>query len=188
MALSGGGDRSWLKPLKPNGHLNEDTPEGADIAGTHKGFYGGLNVANPEPGFTYQWIRNDPRDIYLARQRGWSVVDCNGPDKPAYMLAGNESDAPTQLDTAGVFKDIIFVRMPEDKHRRLHEETRLQSEAQLRGGTDAFLDGASDAESATGHTDRGRVPTRMARSEHGLQAQQDGETVRLDSQSGILQE
>ena len=190
MAMQGGGDRTWLKPMSPNGSFNERTDDDAEIVGCHKGFYGGLNIANPEPGFTYQWIRNDPRDVYLARQRGWQAVDTEGTDKPAFMLGinGDDSETPTQLDTAAVFQDILLVRMPEETHQRINEELREKAKAQLRNGTDAFLDGADAAEMATGRTERGRLPTRMARAEHGLQAQQDGETVRLESQGGILQD
>ncbi len=188
MAMQGGGDRSWLKPMAPNGSFNEDSPEGADIVGCHKGFYAGLNIANPEAGYAYQWIRNDPRDIFTARQRGWNVVDTSGSDKPAFMLVTDGEEMPTQLDSSGVYQDIVLVRITEDQHEKLNQSVRERADSQLRDGTDAFLDGASEAEMATGRTARGRVPTRMARSEHGLQAQQDGETVRIESQRGILQD
>ena len=51
--ISGGGAREWLQPQDSDGNLRPNDAE-LDIRGSHKGFYTGLNVVNPQAGMEYQ--------------------------------------------------------------------------------------------------------------------------------------
>lgn len=168
--LGGGGDRSWLATQKPDGcNQLENTTTGASIQGSHKGFYTGLNASNPRPGFRYLWERNTPQSVFLARQRGWEVVSMEDSDAPAFaqgLYDDNDSDRPTPLDTSGVFQDVVYMRTPIERYRRMREETANEARRIMEGSTQDFLDGASSAEMATGQTKRGYLPTRIARNDH----------------------
>jgi len=129
--------------------------------------------------------------MFLARQRGWELVSSEDDDMPAFkagMTSNEDSDTPTQLDTSNVFQDIVFVRIREARHHETRERIREENRARLSGGAQDYLDQASPAERATGRTDRGYLPTRLARSEHGLQVRQDGEVISTEGPEGILKD
>ena len=177
--LGGGGDRSWLTTQKPDGtNQLEHTTTGARVQGCHKGYYAGLNGANMRPGTRYRWERNVPQAVYLARQRGWQVVELTDDDAPAFaqgLYDDNDSDRPTPLDTAGVFQDIVYMRTPIENYRRLREDNLREARRIREGSTEEFLQGATDQEMATGQTSRGYLPTRLARSDHGSVIERFGE-------------
>ena len=180
--MGGGGDRSWLATQKPDGSNQlETTTTGARIQGSHTGFYTALNAANPSPGIRYMWERNKPQTIFLARQKGWEIVNANDSDAPAFMQGlydDNDSDRPTPLDTVGVFQDVVYMRTPIENYRRIREETAQRARAIMEGGTQDFLDGAGPAEMGTGQTNRGYLPTRIARNDHTAVMETGDGTVR----------
>jgi hypothetical protein len=190
--MQGGGNRQWLAPLDQTGNqTGYDSVDGAHIVGQHKGFYAGLNVANPRPGFSYQWIRSDPREVFLARQRGWQVVNTTDEDGPAFthgLYQDDDSDTPTPLDTTGVFQDVVMVRISEGNLRKIEDEHKRLNEIQMSGGTEEFLQGASGAERATGHTQRGYMPTRLARTDHSTTVREGDEVKATIPMGGIVKE
>ncbi len=177
MGIGGGGDRSWLTPLRPDGNLRHDTHGvNAEIRGGHRGFYAGLNSGNPRPGFQYGWGHNDPSQTLMARQRGWQVVQQGDEDGPAYRFGGgyDSTDTPTPLDTADVFQDIIYMRIPEHKLRVLREEEQRRAEQMLHGGgASAYINAADEAEIIAGH---GKA-TRFARRDHQTQIRRGSEVL-----------
>lgn len=192
MALGGGGNRQWLAPLDyESNQTGYDSPDGARIVGGHSGFYAGLNVANPRPGFSYQWIRSDPRDVFLARQRGWQVVNTSDEDSPAYaqgLYQDDDSDTPTPLDTTGVFQDVVMVRISDENLRRIQNEIKTMNRIQMEGGTEEYLQGASEAERQTGYTQRGYMPTRLARRDHSTTVREGDEVKATIPMGGIVRE
>lgn len=148
--LGGGGDRSWLTPLTPDGDRPTDDPEGGHITGTHTGHYFGLNGRNMRPGYHYEWLNAKPNEVMLARHRGFELVRAGDDDSPV-VAAGlrelqDESDTPTPLDTSHTFQDVVYARIPEDKLRAIKDADRRKSEEMLRGGADAYVAGATPEE------------------------------------------
>lgn len=186
--LGGGGNREMLRPLTPRGTIQHDLSD-TEIIGNHKGVFGGLNVANPQPGFAYQWERNTPRDLFLARQRGWQVVQTGDPDGAAWQLTDEvDSDRPTPLDTSDVFNDVVLVRTPEDNYRRLIEERLEANRTQLSNSDGHFLDGATDAERSTGHRQGQSVATRWASREHSTNLMEGDVVKDTVAPRGIIRE
>lgn len=192
-SMGGGGNRRWLATQKPDGSNQlGTTTTGARIQGSHTGFYTGLNAANPQPGQRYMWERNVPQAVFLARQRGWEIVNANDSDAPAFLQGlydDNDSDRPTPLDTTGVFQDVVYMRTPIENYRRIREETAKQARRIMEGSTQDFLDGASPDEMATGQTKRGYLPTRIARNDHTAVVETGDGTVRSQvPMRGIVKE
>lgn len=188
--LQGGGDRGWLVPLRADGR-SQQREDAVDVVGCHRGDYAGLNVANPQPGYEYQWGNNRPQSVLGARARGWTPVRDGDPDCPAYELVdeyNDSTDTPTQLDTIKPFGGLILLRTPVENLRRLHEDHDKESAARLQGSAEGYLQGASYEEQALGRSHEGKyLPTRFARREHGTTVQEGDEVVR-QYRTGIFQE
>lgn len=186
--MGGGGDRSLLRYLKFDGNLDHDDSD-TEIVGSHKGVYAGLNVANPQPGWRYQWEVRSPRDVQLARQRGWQVIAQDDPEGAAWQLASDyDSDLPSQLDSSDVYQDVVLMKMPEHKYRSLLEQRVRENQERLTGSDTAFLDGVSEAEASSAHSGGRRVATRWATREHSTAVKQGDETVSTHAPTGIIRE
>lgn len=190
--MGGGGSRRWLATLKPDGMPQFETTTGARVHGSHKGFYAGLNAANPRPGFRYMWERKDASALFLARQRGWEIVRMDDSDAPAFLQGlydESDSSRPTPLDTAGVFQDVVYMRTPVANYRRIREEVAEVARAKMEGKTRAFLEGAGPDEMATGRTKRGYMSTRVAREDHSAVVETlDGQVRGQVPMRGIVKE
>ncbi len=77
-----GGSRELLTEMKPNGSRNFESPVG-DIVGTHTGFYVGLNLHNPRPGYHYEWGNNRASYRLINRQKGFEMIAASDDDAPA---------------------------------------------------------------------------------------------------------
>ncbi len=173
---SGGGAQEWLQELTPEGNIV--TEGDLDIRGCHKGFYTGLNVVNPQPGFEYQWPLNNLRSIQLARQRGWRQVQGDDPEMAGFRTSimgdHDDSDQVTPLDTSDVFQDVVLMRIPSEQLGEIREGQANDRKASLQGGgTSAYLHGARHDEIMSGH---GRT-TRFAHAHHGVELTEGGQVV-----------
>jgi hypothetical protein len=138
-------------------------PNPEDITGCHTGHYYGLNISGARPGFSYQWLNRKPNEVAVARHKGFVLVNDGDSDSPAYMAGmeeyQDESDTPTPLDTSQVFQDVVLARIPTERLRQLEDANRERSERMLRGGTAAYVAGATPEELETDPDGR---PTRFA--------------------------
>lgn len=188
MGLSGGGDRSELRPLRRDGSVDHDLA-GRHIVGNHKGQFGAFNIVDPRHGTVHQF--GTRRDVLSARQRGWWVADPEADGKPAYMLAGNYvSDLPSpQVAGDTMYPEYIHLVTSEENFRRLMDEQQARNLEAMRSGGSDFLQGVSAEEFETGRGEGGRhVPTRFATRDHGTFLTQDGRTVEQITPRGILRE
>jgi S1-C subfamily serine protease len=188
--IQGGGDRSWLIRQQADGTRKTDS-RGARVVGNHRGFYEGLNIRNPQPGYRYQWASIDPRDQYSSKLKGWEIVSDGDPDSPAYKAGldgGDYQVATGSTDTANVFKDVVLVRTSEENYRRLQAQVQARSLAAMEDNSDAFLQGASPEELATGNTNQGQVQTRLARADHATVRREGGQITEQIRPQGIMRE
>lgn len=187
MAISGGGDRSELRPLRRDGHIDHDI-SGATVVGNHKGQFAGFNIVNPRPGTVHQF--GTRRDILSARQRGWWIADPSEDGRPAYeVMADYVSESGTPVDqSGGLYPEYIHLVTTEENYRRLMLEHLDRSKQQL-DPTSAFLENVSHDEYQTGRTAEGKhVSTRFAMRDHGTQLMMGEEVVEQLTPRGVLRE
>lgn len=186
MGLSGGDDRSQLRPLRPDGSIDHEMA-GHHVVGNHKGDYAGFNIADPRPGTVHQW--GGSRDVYGARQRGWWVADPEVDGRPATDLVHlHRSDTPSQDQYTSVYPDMVHLVTTEENYRRLMEEQAAASRAQLGESGSDFLGNVSEDEYLTGRTERGFVSTRFATRDHGTTRMQGDRVLEHFAPRGILRE
>ena len=180
--LGGGGDRSWLTPLTPEGNRQTDSPVGGDITGCHTGFCFGLNVRGAKENYSYQWLNRKPNEVAVARMKGFVLVRDGDSDSPAYMAGmedlQDESDTPTSLDTSQVFQDVVLARIPTERLRALKDDEGEKAKRALRGGAAAFVAGATPEELATDPSGRPTrfVPRQGQYGSHSISFKEDNET------------
>jgi len=178
MSMSGGRNNFKYSPVREDGRtrMYDNVSSEIDIIGVHTGDFAGLNIVNPQPGFHYQWVKNDPTARMTEAQKGGRPVHAGDQDHPAYELGlvYDESDSPTPLDTAQVYKDVVLMRYPEEaiaKRRAENEERALQAVSKA---DQSYLQGASAAELASGQGQR----TRFAERRHNLSMKDESGAVR----------
>lgn len=175
--LGGGRSNFAMTPVRHDGRSRKFERIGdIDIVGSHTGDYVGLNVANPQGGQVYQWVRNDSTARMIEMQKGGQPVLQGDPEFPAYQLglSDDDSDRPTALDTATVFKDVVLFRYTEDNMAERHRQDAQRAEQAISRAGDQFLHGASPAELASSQGSR----TRFARREHTLNMRDESGSVR----------
>jgi len=188
MALSGGGDRSELRPLRRDGHIDHDI-SGATVVGNHKGQFAGFNIVDPRPGTVHQF--GTRRDILSARQRGWWIADPSEDGRPAYeVMADYVSESGTPVDqSGGLYPEYIHLVTTEENYRRLMAEQVDKSRAQLDPSAGGFLENVSHDEYQTGRTSEGKhLSTRFAMRDHGTQLMMGEEVVEQLTPRGVLRE
>jgi len=194
LSLGGGFDRDWLEELKSDGSLDMSA-DGIyeETIGCHQGKWKGYNVGNPQAGFEYIWMldpsaggrgENVSRGLEI-QTCGGQIVQTTDPEMAMFeKLAGDQGISTVNgYVTNG---EVCLVRIPSEKIREKREEELAQSQAQLRGATEAsFIAGASAAETLAGN---GR-PTRFAGIRHATEFQDGGATRELHTpDSGIARE
>lgn len=172
MAISGGDDRSQLRPLRPDGNVDHDEA-GHFIAGNHKGDFACFNVRDPAHGTVHQY--GTKRDILGARQRGWWVADPH-------------TDGASCGDVEGLYPDYIHLVTTEENYRRLVDEQLERNRQQLAPGGLGFLENVSREEYETGRSDRGHLATRFATRDHGTFVYEGDRVVENLTPRGILRE
>lgn len=185
MGLSGGGDRSELRPLRPDGTLDHDVPD-AHIVGNHKGEFGALNWANPRPGTVIQWATR--RDVLACKQRGWWVA---GPEDgaPAYMLVNHGDPVHPSQTTDTQYPDLVPMVTSEENLRRLHAENDRRAKELMSGNADAdYLSNVPGDEFEGGRGSRGYRPTRWASKQHGTTLMEGDEVLEHLTPHGIVRD
>lgn len=172
MAISGGDDRSQLRPLRPDGNVDHDEA-GHHIVGNHKGDYGFFNLRDPAPGTVHQY--GTRRDVLGARGRGWWVAD---PHRDGESCGNIEEMAP----------DYVHLVTTEDNFRRLMDEQIQKSREQIAPAGVGFLENVSREEYETGRSDRGHLATRFATRDHGTFVVEGDRVVEHMTPRGILRE
>lgn len=186
MALSGGGDRSELRPLRPDGSLDHDLV-GVHIVGNHKGEYGSLNISSPRPGTVHQFCTR--KEVLSARQRGWWVADPQVDGRPAYELVRDHGQvAPPSGSDHSTFPDLVHIVTSEENYRRLMDEREAASRAAIAGGGSEYLENVDRAEYETGRTGRGYLATRFATREHGTSVMEGEDVLEHLTPRGIMRE
>ena len=189
MALSGGGDRRELRPLKRDGNVDHDLA-GRTVVGNHRGQYSGFNIVDPRPGTVHQF--GTKRDILSARQRGWWIADPETDGQPAHQIMSEYvSESGTPVDqSGGLYPEYIHLVTSEENFRRLMEEQMQASRDQLAPAGLGYLENISEEESAMSRNSRGRaIPSRFATKDHGTWVEDDqGHTLQHLTPRGILRE
>ena len=186
MGISGGGDRSELRPLKRDGNVQHDVSD-AVVVGNHKGEFSGFNIVNPKPGTVHQF--GTKRDILSARQRGWWIARPEDGRPASELMSEYLSESGTPIDSAGsLYPEYIHLVTSEENFRRLMKEREDRNREQLAPAGMGYLENISPEEFATGRTARGHLPTRFALKEHGTTFMEDGREVAHMAPQGILRE
>lgn len=185
--MQGGGDRSELRPLRPDGNLDHDL-SGQHLVGNHKGQSSGFNVVNPRPGTVHQF--GTRRDILSARQRGWWIADPEVDGRPAYQVMSDYvSESGTPVDTSGgLYPEYIHLVTSEENFRRLMAEQGQRNREQLGPAGLGYLDSIPRDEFDTGRTERGHLPTRFATRDHGTYVVEGDRVLEHLTPRGILRE
>ena len=186
MGIRGGGDRSELRPLRPDGNIDHDTSD--RVVGNHKGQFSGFNIVNPRPGTVHQ--HGTRRDLLAAKQRGWWIADPEVDGRMASeVLSDYVSDTPTAIDTSGsLYPEYIHLVTSEENFRRLMEERLEENRRQLGPAGLGYLEGVTQEEYATGRSERGHVPTRFATRDHGTFVMEGDRVVESLVPGGIIRE
>lgn len=177
MGVQGGGDRSELRPLRPDGNIDHDL-SGRHVVGNHKGQFAAYNIVDPRPGTVHQF--GNPQDVLGALGRGWWVADPEVDGCPAYAVMDQYlSDHGIQGVRGEAFKGMVHLVTSEQNYRRLREEHEERSRDALRTGQE-FLERASVDEHGAGR--------RFALRDHGRFIMQGDEVVESFAPNGILRE
>jgi hypothetical protein len=138
MALTGGGDREWIRAVDP---------DQSERRGTHRGKFEALNVSNPRAGFIYYYERRKPSDVLRRMNEGWEVV--KGTDQEDWG-AELPDDIGQELDGVKAYGDVILMRIPEDRYRKIEEQRKLLRMASRGGNTDEYLEKGNRVTSQSG--------------------------------------
>jgi hypothetical protein len=177
--LQGGGDRTLLRGLNPDGNIQHEHG-GVRVVGNLKGDAYGLNIANPRPGFVYQYAdeQSNRGTVLRALQRGWQRVDPQRDGCPAGVLLDQQSNTHTPLNTAEspLFPGLVALMTTEENFRRLQEERQAANEEALNPGSDSFLERAEDGDA------------RFAQRGHGMTYTEGERVLQQHTPSGVLRE
>ena len=153
--MAGGGlPREWLRPLRPDGNLNDPN----DALGCHRGDFEHMNVVNAQPGFSYYYAKNSPGAITSLMRRGYELVTSDHPERLGDVYNPNHGSNPTGLQAFG---ELVLMRIPTERAARERQKEAEQIKSQLSGATKEFLD-ESDVDTL------GR-PIRYQNPGHGVQ-------------------
>jgi len=189
LALSGGGDRTHLRYLRPDGNIQTET--GEHVTGNHKGQFASLNFVGLRPGHVVQYANaRNPSSINGCKVRGWWIADPERDGRPAYMLSHGKGDFATAVDsvTHNQFPDLVPMVTTIENFRRLQEERAQANREAISDGGTGFLEGAPPDEIATGRTNRGIHPTRFALPSHTTTIQEGDNIIEQITPHGVLRE
>lgn len=177
--LSGGRDNFNLVPMRQDGQCRvyDQVSGDVEVIGGHSGDYAVLNIANPVPGFIYQWVANRKASHMAARAAGGVPVNDSDPDGSAAVLGltteGSGLDA-TPIDSVETMGDVVLYRYPEARMAERMSQNEDLSLSKLERADMAYLSGADAAELQTA---AGRN-TRFARRDHTTQMLDESGNVR----------
>jgi hypothetical protein len=188
LALSGGGDRRELRPLRRDGNVDHDLA-GHTVVGNHKGQYAAFNIVDPRPGTVHQ--HSTRREVLGCKQRGWWIADPETDGKMACeVMQDYVSDSGHPVDTAGgPYSEYVHMVTTEENFRRLMDEHLAESRSQLSPAGIGYLENVSEDEFAMSRNAQGRnVPTRWASKDHGITIVEGDRTIEHLAPRGILRE
>jgi hypothetical protein len=133
--LDAGRNLEHLRPLGPDGTAFEGA------IGCHRGNSEDLNVSNPLPGFLYYWGLNTQSSLMKLFRIGFEVVPSDSPERafsrePDFRSLG--------LDGIQTNKDVVLLRIPEERYRVHAEREALKAKTAREGPTQEFLNKNSD--------------------------------------------
>jgi hypothetical protein len=126
-----GRDNLDLEPLDLDGNRQTDNPNAS--LGCHTGYFQGLNVFNPQPGWVYYWADSSPRGIQDARLSGREVVQAGDPEYAAYNRMFVNTGSNTDSAQTG-YPGVILTRRHITIERELREQEAEVSRNLLRSG------------------------------------------------------
>lgn len=92
---------------------------------------GGLmfEVENPQPGFHYRMLNDNPRNLAKKRRRGYQIIDADCPEK---LLFSDNTPLKKGADTDGTQRiaDTILARIPDELWERNRQKVRAQQDRQ----------------------------------------------------------
>ena len=184
--LTGGSDRSELRPLKATGQIDHDLA-GHEIVGNHKGQHAAYNIVDPAPGTVHEFANRG--DVLGCRQRGWWPARPED-GRPAYAVASLYQTDPsvplTPDETSAPFAGMVHMVTSEANYGRLMREQAEARHAQLGPAGLSFLESATADEQSLSR--RGNpLATRFMTKDHGFYDDNDRPIEGLNPR-GILRE
>ncbi len=156
MALSGGGNRSELRPMDPQG----------TTLGSHKGAYEALNVRNAKPGFNYVFAKLSASAILVKQNQGWQLVKENDPEEWGVPRDMFPDKIQGSLDSLKAFGDVVLMRIPNERYQEIQDEHNARSVAALGGTESEFLGKGDELGEEVGSSTQGR-PLHYMQGQHG---------------------
>lgn len=129
MSLVPGDDLSWYDELT----FSDD----GDTIGHFRGDLESLNIENADPDFAYYYARNNPNDLVRFLNAGWAPV---GPDDPeSYGFKRVKGwNIQHRLGTEHAFQDVLLMKIPLDRYRKIQEEKQAEHREMLNGVVTSF--------------------------------------------------
>ena len=129
MAISGGGDRRELRPIRQE----------AGVLGSHKGAHEALNIRNPQPNTHYRYERANQSAIQRSKNNGYRFVQDSDPE--AWGVDDDEMpmSVQSQLSSIRAYQDVVLMKTPLDNFKRITDEQESRSRAALDGAEAAYL-------------------------------------------------
>jgi hypothetical protein len=127
--ISGGGDRSWLRPLQSG--------ENKEIIGAHRGICEAMNVKNPQPNRHYYYARHDSNAIQRKLNEGWRPIRGDDPER---WGADINTDEYPELDGLKARKDVILMWTDSDNYRRIQNEKARKNKVAIEGTEEEYMD------------------------------------------------
>lgn len=182
--IRAGSDRSELRPLRPDGHIDHDLA-GHEVVGNHKGQHAAYNIIDPAPGTVHQYAKR--ADVLGCRQRGWWLARPED-GRPAYqMVSGLHGDATPLTPDEAPFAGMVHMVTSEANFARLMEEQGQARKAQLGPAGLSYLEAGLDEQTLSR---RGNpLASRFATREHGtFTTDEAGRVVESWVPRGIVRE
>jgi hypothetical protein len=82
------------------------------------GHFDAFEVQNKKKGFRYRFVNVNERNIAAKRRQGYEIVQSRDPEKIA-MADNTPLKAGSSIDTTRRFNDVVLMRIPEEKFKRL---------------------------------------------------------------------
>src|SRR5271166_4956191 len=140
VSVGGGHDRSWYRPLNPEGQADHDPT----TIGSFTGAFEALNIRHAQPGRQYYYERKNANALQAARNNGWRRVRPEDPERMGSVEDDMDRGSPMDSGVGTAFDDIVMMKIPIEKHRALKPQEEAENRARLEGATQSYL-GSTEA-------------------------------------------
>jgi hypothetical protein len=82
------------------------------------GHFDAFEITGKKAGFKYRFVNMNERNLASKRRQGYEVVKDNDPEKIA-MTDSTPLKAGSSIDTTRRFNDVVLMRIPEDKFKKI---------------------------------------------------------------------